>query len=106
MPKTPRGVTMLLIRAAVDEDFCRQLLQNNAGAASSIGLVLTPSEREMLAAVSDVTLRGMIGAIRVPDRLREPIRSGTLVELEQAAFALDAPDPSRFPTVSRGMNVR
>lgn len=64
----PRGIEVLVKKAAVDAAFRTRLLAVRAGAAVDIGLVLAPSEAALLAAVPEAQLAAMISGTRVPER--------------------------------------
>ena len=61
----PRGIEILLKKAAVDPAF-QELLLRRAGAAESIGLVLEPAEAMMLAAAPAEQLATVIARTTVP----------------------------------------
>jgi hypothetical protein len=65
-----RGIEILIKKAAVDEDFKLQLLENCAEAAESIGLQLQPAEAMMLAAVPASQLEAIIAQTTVPQEHR------------------------------------
>jgi hypothetical protein len=58
--RIPRGVEVLIKKAAVDAAFKKLLLEKRAGAAEAIGLKLTAAEEAMLAAVPLPQLEGII----------------------------------------------
>lgn len=64
----PRGIEVLVKKAAVDAAFRSRLLAARAAAAADIGLVLAPSEAALLAAVPEAQLAAMISGTRVPER--------------------------------------
>jgi len=66
----PRGVEVLVKKAAVDAVFRTRLLAARAAAAADIGLQLSPSESALLAAVPQAQLAAMIDGTRVPERQR------------------------------------
>ncbi|MGD8718950.1 MAG: Os1348 family NHLP clan protein [Candidatus Zixiibacteriota bacterium] len=66
----PRGIEVLVKKAAVDPAFRDMLLEKRAEAAQSIGLKLTPEEAAMLAAVPLAQLEGIIAHTRVSPKLR------------------------------------
>ena len=77
----PRGIEVLLKKAAVDPAFKELLLRDRAGAAETIGLVLEPAEAMMLAAAPAEQLEAVIGRTTVPLEHRR-------VFLGQAAAAM------------------
>lgn len=66
----PRGLEVLLKKAAVDEVFRARLLAERGASAGLIGLDLAASERALLAAVPEAQLRDMIAGTRVPEGQR------------------------------------
>jgi len=68
--RIPRGIEVLVKKAAVDPAFKDILFEKRAGAADAIGLFLTPAEEGMLAAVPLAHLEGIIAHTRVAPKLR------------------------------------
>jgi hypothetical protein len=66
----PRGIEVLVKKAAVDPAFRRLLLARRAEAAEEIGLVLQPAEVALLDAVPDQQLRAVIDRTRVAPEVR------------------------------------
>ncbi len=66
----PRGIEVLLKKAAVDGEFRTALLARRAGSADLIGLRLEPAEAAMLDAAPAAQLEAIIAATRVDDRVR------------------------------------
>jgi hypothetical protein len=67
MPQSiPRGIEVLVKKAAVDPAFKALLLDRRAAAAAEIGLDLSPSETLMLATVSRAQLETIIARTTVP----------------------------------------
>jgi hypothetical protein len=62
----PRGVEVLVKKAAVDPEFRTLLLARRADAAAEIGLTLNPAEAMMLAAVPAGQLEAIICRTSVP----------------------------------------
>ncbi len=62
----PRGIEVLVKKAAVDPEFRSLLLAERGQAARSIGLELSAAESMMLSAVPAAQLRSIIGATTVP----------------------------------------
>lgn len=77
----PRGVEVLVKKAAVDAEFREVLLERRAAAAGEIGLELDPAEALMLAAVPADQLRAIIQRTTVPQEHRRAF-------LGQAAAAM------------------
>jgi len=63
----PRGMELLLKRAAVDDDFFGELLVKRATVADSLAIPLDPAERAMLNAIPEAQLRGIITRTKVPE---------------------------------------
>jgi hypothetical protein len=66
----PRGVEVLIKKAAVDPAFCELLLERRAVAADEIGLQLEPAEAMMLAAAPREQLEIVIANTHVPEEHR------------------------------------
>jgi TonB family protein len=66
----PRGIEVLIKKAAVDPAFKKLLLEKRAGAADAIGLKLTAAEQAMLAAVPLSQLEGIVAHTRVAAKSR------------------------------------
>jgi hypothetical protein len=65
----PRGMEVLVKKAAVDAGFRDVLLSRRAAAADLIGLTLDKTEAAMLAAIPAAQLEAIVGATRVPTKL-------------------------------------
>jgi hypothetical protein len=66
----PRGIEILLKKAAVDETFRKILLSDRLSAADAIGLTLNPVEVTMLKAVPESSLERMVAATKVQPKIR------------------------------------
>ncbi len=66
----PRGIEVLVKKAAVDPEFKIVLLERRAAAAAEIGLELQPAEAAMLAAVTAPQLEAIIARTTVPQEFR------------------------------------
>ncbi|MDD4891087.1 MAG: hypothetical protein PHU85_14290 [Phycisphaerae bacterium] len=66
----PRGVEVLVKKAAVDAQFRATLLARRAAAAAEIGLLLTPSEKAMLNAVPVAQIEAIVGQTQVDPAIR------------------------------------
>jgi hypothetical protein len=66
----PRGIEVLVKKAAVDPAFKAILLDRRAQAADEIGLQLEPAEAMMLAAAPREQLEAVIANTRVPEEHR------------------------------------
>ena len=62
----PRGIEVLVKKAAVDAQFKSLLLAERAGAAQAIGLTLEPAETMMLAVAPAAQLEAIIARTNVP----------------------------------------
>ncbi|HOD84833.1 MAG: hypothetical protein BWX88_05177 [Planctomycetes bacterium ADurb.Bin126] len=109
----PRGIEVLVKKAAVDPEFRTLLLERRAQAAAEIQLELTPAEAMMLTAVPAAQLEAIIDSTEVPDETRRTFLGKAAAAMlaalgagpiaAQAADAItkgDRPDP--VPT-SRGV---
>jgi hypothetical protein len=79
----PRGLEVLIKKAAVDAEFRRRLLTGRAAAAAEIGLALDPAEAMMLAAAPAEQIEAIIARTSVPQEHRRAF-------LGQAAAAMAA----------------
>lgn len=70
MNQIPRGIEVLVKKAAVDPEFQQLLLAKRAEAAAEIGLELTPTEKTMVSAVTSQQLEGIIARTTVPPEQR------------------------------------
>jgi hypothetical protein len=66
----PRGVEVLVKKAAVDPSFKKLLLERRAEAAEAIALTLSPAEEALLAAVPEAQLRAIVASTKVSPSLR------------------------------------
>lgn len=66
----PRGIEVLVRKAAVDPEFKAVLMERRAAAADEIGLELQPAEAAMLAAVPAPQLESIIARTSVPPEYR------------------------------------
>ena len=66
----PRGIEVLVKKAAVDEEFRRKLLAQRGTAAEAIGLELDPAEAAMLGVIAEEQLAGIIRQTVVPPEQR------------------------------------
>ncbi len=63
----PRGIEVLLKKAAVDPEFRQLLLQQRGGAAAALELELEPAEISMLNAIPAEQLAQLINQTSVPE---------------------------------------
>jgi hypothetical protein len=86
----PRGIEVLVKKAAVDPEFKELLLQERAAAAEQIGLMLDPAEAMMLAAAPRVQLEAVIAQTSVPEEHRRAFL-GKAAAAMLAAIGIVAP---------------
>jgi hypothetical protein len=91
----PRGIEVLVKKAAVDPTFKKLLLEKRAEAAAAIGLKLTAAEEAMLQNIPEAQLAGTVASTKVHPRLR-PVFTGyaagvMLAVLGAATAACDGP---------------
>ncbi|UCH79043.1 MAG: carboxypeptidase regulatory-like domain-containing protein [Candidatus Coatesbacteria bacterium] len=98
----PRGVEVLVKKAAVDPSFKKLLLQRRAEAAEAIALTLSAAEEAMLAAVPEAQLRAIIASTKVSPSLRPAFlgyaAAAMLAALSAGAYADEAEDRMMRPT--------
>ncbi|UCH79041.1 MAG: carboxypeptidase regulatory-like domain-containing protein [Candidatus Coatesbacteria bacterium] len=85
----PRGVEVLVKKAAVDPSFKKLLLQRRAESAQAIALTLSPAEEAMLAAVPEAQLRAIVASTKVSPSLR-PAFLGYAAAAMLAALSVSA----------------
>lgn len=66
----PRGIEVLVKKAAVDDEFRGLLFERRGGAAAAIALQLDPAEDAMLSAIPQEQLAQIIAQTTVPDEQR------------------------------------
>jgi len=86
----PRGIEVLIKKASIDPRFKQLLLEQRAGAAESIGLVLDPAEEMMLRAVPDEQLEAVIAQTHVPQDHRRAFL-GTAAAVMLTAIGVSVP---------------
>jgi hypothetical protein len=105
----PRGVEVLVKKAAVDAAFRAELLEKRSKAAEIIGLALTPAEAAMLDAVPRAQLEAIIERTSVHPSLR-PVFLGRAAAVMLVALGVTGTsgcipsmgiDASRVPTTER-----
>lgn len=94
----PRGIEVLVKKAAVDPAFRTRLLAVRSAVAVDIGLELSPSESALLAVVPAAQLAAMIDGTRLPERQRAAFL-GSAAAVMLAAIGLtgcsdDGPKPA------------
>lgn len=93
LQEIPRGVEVLVKKAAVDPAFMKTLIAKRGRAADDIALKLSPAEEAMLAAVPEAQLRAIVANTKVSPGLRPAFLGATaaamLAALGTAAYAED-----------------
>ncbi len=84
----PRGIEVLVKKAAVDPEFKTRLLDRRADAAAEIGLELDAAERMMLAAVPTEQLEAIIARTTVPEEHRRAFLGQTAAAMLAAVAAI------------------
>jgi len=91
----PRGIEVLLRKAAVDEAFRESLLADFESAAKSIDLKLSTGERAVFGSVTSEALSGMIARVEVPAEhhsvFKGRIAAAMLTIVAGTAFACSPP---------------
>ncbi len=86
----PRGVEVLIKKAAVDAAFRDCLLSERDGAAAKIGLALEPAEAAMLRAIPAPQLEAVVARTRVSPNLHAAFMTYTAAVMLAALGALTA----------------
>jgi len=102
MDNVPRGVEVLIKKAAVDEAFRERLLSERAQAAALIGLKLAPAEEALLANIPAAQLEATIARTVVKPDLRRVFLAGAAAAMLAACAAASCGDPGPVP-VSEGI---
>jgi len=87
----PRGMEVLLRKAAVDPEFKTLLLERRAAAAATIGLELEPAETMMLAAAARQQLEAIIARTDVPQEHRRAFLGQAAAAMLAAVTAMASP---------------
>lgn len=99
----PRGIEILLKKAAVDPEFRQLLLEQRGGAAAAIELELTPAETAMLKSIPTEQLEQLISQTVVPNEQRRVFlgraAAAMLLALGASAILL----PMCAPAKTRGI---
>ena len=95
--EAPRGIEILLKKAAVDRAFEVILLKERVAAAAAIGLTLAPSEVTLLRSVSEAQLAAMVRQTNVRPDL-QPIFKGAVATVMLAALTAVAPAHAEEPS--------
>jgi TonB family protein len=102
--RIPRGLEVLIKKAAVDPAFRKLLLEKRAGAAEAIGLKLTAAEEAMLAAVPLPQLEGIITHTRISPKLRPAFlgyAAGTMLAALGGSLIVCESDEREYQTGKR-----
>jgi len=83
----PRGVEILIQKAAVDPEFKALLLEKRSAAAAEIELILQPAEAVMLDSVPAEQLEAIIAGTKVPEKTRRALL-GTVTVATLAALGV------------------
>ena len=83
----PRGVEILIQKAAVDPEFKALLLEKRSAAAAEIELTLQPAEAVMLDSVPAEQLEAIIAGTKVPEKTRRALL-GTVTVATLAALGV------------------
>jgi len=97
----PRGVEVLVKKAAVDPAFKKILLEKRAAAAEAIALKLEPAEAAMLDAVPDAQLEAIVANTKVSAKLRPAFlgyAAGVMLAALGAAAYAEEPGESEMGT--------
>jgi hypothetical protein len=92
----PRGMEVLVKKAAVDEEFKGLLLTERSAAADAIGLELNEAEAAMLNGVPAVQLEGIIANTAVNPKLR-PAFMGRAAAVMLAALGVTVAAADAYP---------
>ncbi|MEE9458007.1 MAG: carboxypeptidase-like regulatory domain-containing protein, partial [bacterium] len=100
----PRGVEVLIKKAAVDPKFKKILLQKRAGAAEAIALKLEPAEAAMFNAIPEAQLKAIVANTKVSPSLQPAFlgyAAGVMLAALGTATACGGADVS--PDITRGI---
>jgi len=103
LPKIPRGIEVLIKKAAVDTDFRDVLLRERAPAAQRIGLMLNDSEASILNSIPEAQLASIIRNTRVSSRSKEAFL-GYVAAVMLAALGCDAHSEEGERVVIQGID--
>ncbi len=98
----PRGIEVLVKKAAVDAEFKALLLERRSGAAEEIELALDPAEAAMLGAIPAAQLEAIIGSTRVDEKVR-PAFLGRVAAIMIAALGVGAAGCATYSPVTDGI---
>jgi hypothetical protein len=92
----PRGIEVLVKKAAVDDDFKALLLAERSAAAAAIGLKLNEAEAAMLDGVPAVQLEGIIANTTVSPKIK-PAFMGRAAAVMLAALGVTVAAADAYP---------
>jgi hypothetical protein len=98
MKEAPKGIEVLVKKAAVDPAFKTALLERRAAAAQEIGLDLKPAEAAMIEAVPAAQLSAIIGGTTVPVQCQRAFLGGAAATMLAAMGAMSAAFGADSPT--------
>ncbi len=104
LPEIPRGVEVLVKKAAVDPAFKKMLLEKRAGAAEAISLKLEPAEAAMLEAVPEAQLKAIVANTKVSPRLRPAFLGYAAAAMLAALGAAYAEDVDEWEMRTTGID--
>ncbi|MHC4249685.1 MAG: hypothetical protein ACYS9X_11220 [Planctomycetota bacterium] len=99
----PRGIEVLVKKAAVDAAFKTLLLEKRAGAAGEIGLDLDAAEVAMLMAIPAAQLEAIIASTKVDEKVR-PAFLGRAAALMIAALGVSGASCGVMMPKTRGID--
>jgi hypothetical protein len=99
----PRGIEVLVKKAAVDPAFKALLLEKRAGAAESIGLRLDPTEVAMLTSIPEAQLSAIIAGTKVAPGIKKAFL-GYAAAVMLAALGCDAGSAGSDEVVTKGID--
>ncbi len=98
----PRGIEILVKKAAVDAEFKALLLEKRAEAAEEIELTLDPAEAAMLGAIPAAQLDAIIASTKVDEKVR-PAFLGRVAAIMIAALGVGAAGCGVYSPVTDGV---
>ncbi len=99
----PRGIEVLVKKAAVDEEFKALLLRERAEAAEAIELDLDPAEAAMLNAIPASQLEAIIASTKVDEKVR-PALLGRAAAVMIAALGVSGASCGVLTPKTRGID--
>ncbi|MHC4249686.1 MAG: hypothetical protein ACYS9X_11225 [Planctomycetota bacterium] len=102
----PRGIEVLVKKAAVDPGFRALLLEKRADAARQIALELDPAEEAMLAAIPASQFEAIIASTKVDDQVRPAFLGRAAAVMIAALGAGASACAPRIPELERLSNIK